>query len=210
MPFDVFISALLFVFVGSFTPGPNNTMLLASGVNYGFSRTLPHIIGIVIGYAIMFAALALGLGGLFSANPKLFEALRIASAIYLVWLAWKIATSARPHHAGDPQAGAGDNGVPLTFFQAALFQWINPKGVGLGLAASANFIRPERIATELPVMLALILFMSFTSASAWALFGQGVRELLEDEMRRIWFNRVMAIALLASLWPLFANGLPAR
>lgn len=210
MPFDVFLSAVLFVFVGSFTPGPNNTMLLASGVNYGFSRTLPHILGVVIGYAIMFAALVLGLGGLFAANPKLFEALRIASAIYLVWLAWKIATAGRQHHAGEAEDAVAGSAQPLTFFQAALFQWINPKGVGLGLAASANFIRPERIATELPVMLALILFMSFTSASAWALFGQSVREILQDETRRIWFNRVMAVALLASLWPLFSNGLPAR
>lgn len=210
MPFDVFVSAVLFVLVGSFTPGPNNTMLLASGVNYGFSRTLPHILGVVIGYAIMFTALALGLGSLFVANPHLFEALRIASAVYLGWLAWKIATAARQHHAREADGSAEGNGRPLTFLQAALFQWINPKGVGLGLAASVNFIRPEQITTDLPVMLALILFMSFTSASAWALFGQGVRELLEDETRRICFNRVMAVALLASLWPLFSNGLPVR
>lgn len=206
MPPDVFLSALAFVFVASFTPGPNNAMLLASGVNFGFTRTLPHIMGVVIGYAIMFAALALGLGGVFSANPALFEALRIASAIYLAWLAWKIATAVRPSGANDAPGAA----EPLTFFQAALFQWVNPKGVGMGLAACANFLRPDRLTGDLPAMLALILFMSFTSASAWALFGQAVRRLLEDERRRVAFNRVMAVALLASLWPLFAHGLPAR
>lgn len=210
MPFDVFLSALAFVFVASFTPGPNNAMLLASGVNYGFARTMPHILGVVIGYAIMFAALALGLGGLFTANPDLFTALRFASAAYLVWLAWKIATAARPAAtAARPAAsgGATSEGRPLTFLQAALFQWINPKGVGMGLAASANFLRPDALARDLPIMLALVLFMSFTSASAWALFGVSVRELLEDESRRVWFNRVMALALVASLWPLFSADL---
>lgn len=213
MSFDVFLSALAFVVVGSFTPGPNNTMLLASGVNYGFARTLPHILGVVIGYAVMFAALTFGIGGLFTAHPPLFEALRIASAIYLVWLAYKIATAVRPPEAdGKPGQGEanGAEGQPLTFLQAALFQWINPKGVGMGLAASANFLRPDHLAQDLPVMLALILFMSFASASAWALFGEAVREVLREERRRVWFNRAMALGLLASLWPLFANGLPGK
>jgi threonine/homoserine/homoserine lactone efflux protein len=204
MPFDVFLSALAFVFVGSFTPGPNNAMLLASGVNYGFVRTMPHILGVVIGYAVMFAALALGLGGLFVANPKLFEALRFAGAIYLLWLAWRIATAARPQASSPDVPGS----QPLTFFQAALFQWVNPKGVGMGLAASVNFLRPDQLSRDLPVMLALILFMSFTSAAAWAAFGLAVREVLEDETRRIWFNRAMGLALAASIWPLFATGLP--
>lgn len=206
MPFDVFLSALLYVFVGSFTPGPNNAMLLASGVNFGFARTVPHILGVVVGYAVMFAALALGLGGLFAANPSMFDALRISSAAYLIWLAWKIATAARPASNG----GVEGEGSPLSFFQAALFQWINPKGVGMGLAASANFLRPDKLASDLPIMLALIFVMSSASAAAWALFGQSVRQVLEDETRRVWFNRAMGLALLASLWPLLANGLPAR
>jgi threonine/homoserine/homoserine lactone efflux protein len=205
MPFDVFLSALAFVFVGSFTPGPNNAMLLASGVNYGFARTMPHILGVVIGYAVMFAALALGLGGLFVANPRLFDALRVASAIYLLWLAWRIATAARPQESSSDAQAAQQ---PLTFFQAALFQWINPKGVGMGLAASVNFLRPDQLSRDLPIMLALILFMSFTSAATWAAFGLAVREVLEDETRRIWFNRAMGLALAASIWPLFAMGLP--
>lgn len=204
MPFDVFLSALAFLFVGSFTPGPNNAMLLASGVNYGFGRTMPHILGVVIGYAVMFAALALGLGGLFAANPKLFDVLRVFSAIYLVWLAWRIATAARP----DVPSPGGQAAQPLTFFQAALFQWINPKGVGMGLAASVNFLRPDQLSRDLPVMLALILFMSFTSAATWAAFGLAVRKALEEETRRIWFNRAMGLALAASVWPLFATGLP--
>lgn len=206
MPFDVFLSALTFVFVGSFTPGPNNTMLLALGVNFGFARTLPHIAGIVIGYDIMYAAVSLGIGGLFAAHPAWFDVLRVLSAIYLVWLAWRIATAAHPASSGGDQA----DGAPLTFMQAALFQWINPKGVGMALASSANFVRPDHLGQDLPIMLLLIGVMSFASAAAWALFGTVVRSALEDDRRRVLFNRVMAVALLASLWPLFAHGLPVR
>ena len=194
---NVFLSAALFAVVTSFTPGPNNAMLLASGVNYGFRRTLPHILGITIGYAVMFAAVALGVGQIFAAEPKLYAALQIFSVIYMLWLAWKIAT------AGD--ANSASSREPLTFLQAALFQWINPKGVAIAIAA-ANFLKPESLAYDLPLMLALILFVSLTSASTWTLFGQGVRGVLGSARRRQIFNWTMAALLVASLWPLIADG----
>ncbi|MEQ1718248.1 MAG: LysE family translocator [Hyphomicrobium sp.] len=192
---DVFLSATTFALAGSFTPGPNNTMLLASGVNYGFRRTLPHIAGITIGYAVMFAAVALGLGSLFTMQPLLYTALKIASSIYLLWLAWCIAT------ATEPGEGAVER-PPLTFLQAALFQWVNPKGVLLGIAASANFLDPKNLSVDLPIILALIIVMSLASASTWALFGQGLRGFLAPPGRLKIFNRVMGLALVASLWPL--------
>ena len=171
-------------------------MLLTSGVNFGFRRTLPHIAGIVIGYSVMFAAVALGLGRVFVAEPALYTALKIASSIYLLWLAWRIATAA------SPTSGEAET-PPLTFLQAALFQWVNPKGVMLALAAAANFLDPDSLASDLPVMLALIGVMSFASASTWALFGQGMRRFLNEPGRLRVFNRAMALALIASLWPLF-------
>lgn len=195
---EIILSATTFALIGSFTPGPNNAMLLSSGVNYGFQRTLPHIIGITIGYAVMFTAVALGLGRVFLLQPQLYTALRVASTIYLLWLAWKIATASAPH---DGQA----TGSPLTFWQAVLFQWVNPKGVALALAASASFLNPDNLAVDLPVMLALVVAMSASSATTWALFGQGVRRVLADEKRLKLFNRVMALALVASLWPLLRN-----
>lgn len=171
-------------------------MLLTSGVNSGFRRTLPHIAGIVIGYAVMFAAVALGLGRVFILQPALYTALKIASSLYLLWLAWRIATAAGPSEGADERP-------PLTFLQAALFQWVNPKGVMMALAASANFINPDNVRADLPVMLALIIVMSFASASTWALFGQGMRQFLAEPRRLKLFNRAMALALIASLWPLF-------
>lgn len=199
MDTGTFFSAALFAVVTSFTPGPNNAMLLASGVNYGFQRTLPHILGITIGYAVMFAAVALGVGEIFAAEPRLYAALQIFSVIYMLWLAWRIA------NAGNAKSETARE--PLTFMQAALFQWINPKGVAIAIAAAANFLKPATLAIDLPIMLALILFVSLTSASTWALFGQGVRGLLASERRRTIFNWTMAVLLIASLWPLLANGI---
>lgn len=198
MDSNVFMSAAMFAVVTSFTPGPNNAMLLASGVNYGFRRTLPHILGITIGYAVMFAAVAMGVGKIFAAEPRLYAALQVFSVAYMLWLAWKIA------NAGDAKSDASRE--PLTFLQAALFQWINPKGVAIAIAAAANFLKPGSLAYDLPIMLALILFVSLTSASTWALFGQGVSGLLGSARRRQVFNWTMAVLLVASLWPLIADG----
>ncbi len=125
---ELFASAAAFAIAGSFTPGPNNAMLLASGVNYGFQRTVPHIAGVTIGYGVMFAAVGLGVGRFIVENPTLHGALKIASAVYLVWLAWRIATAE-----GEPAEASASR--PMTFLQAALFQWINPKGVAMALAA---------------------------------------------------------------------------
>ena len=200
---DILLSATLFSVAASFTPGPNNAMLLASGLNFGLRRTVPHIMGITIGYAIMFAAVALGLGSIFVSQPSLYSLLQIFSMIYLLWLAWRIATA----------TGVSDgNGraAPLTFIEAALFQWVNPKGVAMALAASANFINPQDLGTDLPVMLALLFAVSFASAGTWASFGQALRGFLADERRRKIFNWVMAIALIASLWPLLAGSFVRR
>lgn len=199
MDSNLFASAALFAVVTSFTPGPNNAMLLASGVNYGFKRTLPHILGITIGYAVMFAAVALGVGQVFAAEPKLYAALQVFSVIYMLWLAWKIANAG--------EATGGGVREPLTFLQAALFQWVNPKGVAIAIAAAANFLKPETLSFDLPVMLTLILAVSLASTSTWALFGQGVRGLLESDRRRRIFNWTMAVLLVASLWPLLADGI---
>ncbi len=193
---DVLFSATAFALAGSFTPGPNNAMLLTSGVNFGFSRTLPHIAGVTFGYGVMFAVVALGLGRLFALQPELYTALKVASSLYLLWLAWRIATAAGPSEGADERP-------PLTFLQAALFQWVNPKGVMMALAASANFINPDNLAADLPVMLALIGVMSLASASTWTLFGQGLRRFLNEPGRLKVFNQLMALALVASLWPLF-------
>ena len=118
------ISALfVFAFVASVTPGPNNLMLMASGANFGFRRTMPHMFGIAVGFNVMVVLLRMGLMGVFDAFPAMRQVLKVVSVAYLLWLAWKIANAAAP---GRAEAG----GKPLTFWQAAAFQWDNPKKLG--------------------------------------------------------------------------------
>lgn len=194
---EIFVSATAFAIVTAFTPGPNNAMLLASGVNYGFARTVPHIAGVTIGYGVMFAAVGLGVGRFIIDHPTLHHALKLASGAYLAWLAWRIATAGG-------EAAETSAGRPQTFLEAALFQWINPKGVAIALAASAAYIDPASPGQDLAILSAMIFLVSLASASTWALFGQGVRGFLADPKRRRIFNYAMALALLATLWPLLA------
>ena len=190
------VSVAAFCFAGSMTPGPNNLMLLASGVNYGFSRTLPHILGVITGYALLLSLVGLGLGQAFVAFPVVHFALKVAGGGYLIWLAWKIANSG-PAYVDDVRAGR-----PMTFVQAATFQWVNVKGVLLAVSAVAAFTRPETLSTSLPGLVAVSALASCVSAVTWAAFGAGLSRFLSSPGALRSFNIAMALLLLASLWPM--------
>ncbi|WP_261317452.1 MULTISPECIES: LysE family translocator [unclassified Halomonas] len=167
------------------TPGPNNVMLTASGANYGFRRTLPHLFGIVGGCFVLFASIALGLGVVFERYPALQAALKVVGSVYLVYLAWKIAT------APPPDLRVGD-ARPLTFVQAAAFQFANPKAWVMGIALMAGFL-PE---TGQPLLNALILagvaeVVGLPCIALWAGFGTAIGRLLTTD--RAWrvFNGLM-------------------
>lgn len=125
---DVLYALILFCFVSGVTPGPNNVMLMSSGVNFGFRRTLPHLLGVVLGFALMVALIGLGLDAIFAHVPQLLPIMRWAGAAYMLWLAWRIANSG-PVRDGDAR------GRPLGFFGAAAFQWINPKAWAIAISA---------------------------------------------------------------------------
>ena len=154
MSHDLLISLIAFALVTAMTPGPNNTMLLASGVNFGFVRTQPHILGVVIGFTIMMLAVAFGVGRIFSVFPPLYSLLRTISIAYLLWLAWRIGTSG----ATDPVPG--DEAGPMTFTEAALFQWINPKGWMVCLSVAANYVTPDNLWADVGVLSAVFLIAS--------------------------------------------------
>src|SRR5262245_33050881 len=136
MDLNNYLAMAMFAFVMAFTPGPNNIMLAASGVNFGLARSTPHLLGVVVGFAVLVAACAAGLGLVFAALPSLQLVLKVAGALYMLWLAWKVATAHR-------SAGQGvEAAQPLTFWQAALFQWINPKGLIAALSGVAIYVRP--------------------------------------------------------------------
>ena len=143
MPLDLLMALAGYVTAMSVTPGPNNLMLLTSGVNFGFRRTIPHMAGIALGVLTILALVGLGLGHLLVSNPRLYTALKIASLIYLAWLAWKIATSGPPV-AGETNAKA----QPLTALEAALFQWVNPKAWAMVVTAATAFTVPDNYVPE--------------------------------------------------------------
>lgn len=193
MEIDLLFALLLFVSVTIVTPGPNNMMLLASGANFGLRRTLPHMAGITIGHAAMVIILGLGLAGLFAAYPAVLTVLTYACLGYLFWLAWRIATAA------DPGRGTS-RGRPLSFTEAALFQWVNPKAWAVALTAITAYAPGEGPAAILAVA-AVFVAVSLPSVSLWAGLGTGIRRWLAAPGRLQVFNRTMAVLLVASTLP---------
>jgi threonine/homoserine/homoserine lactone efflux protein len=184
-----------FAFVGSITPGPNNAMLLASGLNYGFRRTVPHIAGISLGCVAMLVLVGLGLGAVFEAVPVLYTTLRYAGAAYLLWLAWNIARSG-------PMAYRPASGRPMTFWQAAVFQWVNPKAWILVVGAVSTYAPRGGFELNVAVLAVLLGLVNAPSISVWAGFGTMLRPLLTDPRRVRMFNVVMAALLVLSLLPI--------
>lgn len=182
-----------------FTPGPNNIMLLASGLTYGFRRTIPHIVGIVIGFAFMVATVGVGLGTVFLAYPILQTILKYAGAVYLIYLAAVIAMS------GPTKPGEEDGRGPMTFWGAAMFQWINAKGWVIVIGTITAYAAIARFPINIVIQTLISLLVGTVSTVVWALFGTALRPILTSERLVRAFNILMAILLLASLYPVFMD-----
>lgn len=193
---DLLLAFGLFAFVSSITPGPNNTMLLASGVNFGFQRTIPHMLGISIGFMVMVLAVGMGLGAVFKAVPLLYTILRYTGAAYLLYLAWKIATSGPPSDARDGESR------PMSFLGAAAFQWVNPKAWVMAVGAITTYTPQAGYFSNVLVVAAIFGAVNLPAVSAWAGFGSLLRNVLRDRFWLRVFNGVMAALLVASLYPL--------
>lgn len=196
MPFDVFLALVVFAFASSITPGPNNLMLLASGVNFGFMRTIPHMLGIGAGFLTLLLGVGFGLGALLLAWPGLHIALKIAGGAYLLLLAWRVAT------ARSMGAGTGRAARPMTFLEAAAFQWVNPKAWVMALTAMAVYTDPASPFGSVVAVAFAFALVNLPSVSTWAGFGVGLRRFLANPVRLKWFNIAMGIALALSLWPM--------
>ncbi|MFT7576922.1 MAG: threonine/homoserine/homoserine lactone efflux protein [Alphaproteobacteria bacterium] len=184
-----------FCFVTCFTPGPNNTMLMASGLNFGISRTMPHMLGVSFGFPLMVFCVGLGVAQVFQAFPALYTALKIISIGYLLWLALQIAMA---------DSVKTDNGQaqPLTFVQAAAFQWVNPKAWVMAVGISATYLIAGQFWASLVVFSGIFLIAGLCSSSSWMLGGAGLRALIGN---RTWvrvINIGLAVVLVASLWPI--------
>ena len=197
MTATTFLALLIFSFVSSITPGPNNIMLFASGVNFGWWRTFPHAIGISVGFGVLLAAVGLGIGVLLTSVPLLFTAVKVAGGAYMLYLAWKIA------NAGPVQSGESGS-RPMTLFEAALFQWVNPKAWVMAMVAMSTYTLEGDYALNVAIVVFVFCVVNFPSVTAWAGFGTAMRNLLKDRLILKIFNYLMALALVVSLWPMLS------
>jgi threonine/homoserine/homoserine lactone efflux protein len=199
MSHSLLIAFVIFAVVMFFTPGPNNIMLLSSGLTYGFRRTVPHIAGITIGFAFMVGAVGVGLGTVFIAYPVLQAILKYAGAVYLIYLAAVIAMSEPVEP--DKEKGRG----PMTFWGAAMFQWVNAKGWVMVIGTITAYAAIASFPWNIAIQVALSLILGALSCTAWALFGTALRPILTSRATVRGFNIVMAVLLLASLYPVFTD-----
>jgi threonine/homoserine/homoserine lactone efflux protein len=196
MPFETLAALTVYAFVTSITPGPNNLMLLTSGVNFGFRRSIPHMFGIGIGFVVLLLAVGFGLGAVLTAFPSMHTALKIAGGAYLLTLSWKIAMARSMDSKGE------QNARPLTFLDAAAFQWVNPKAWVMAITAMAVYTVPDKPFLSVLLVAGAFGIVNLPSVSVWAGFGTALRGFLADPVRLKWFNIVMGLLLAATLWPM--------
>jgi threonine/homoserine/homoserine lactone efflux protein len=183
-----------FCAAAAFTPGPNNLIALASGAGHGFRRTLPHVIGVAGGFGLMIAILGLGLGQLFLALPGAYLVLKIAAALYIAFLAWKLASSRELGPDVEPAP-------PMTLWGSAAFQWVNPKAWFAALTVLSAYTDPRAPVASMVLAGAINVVMAAAAVSTWALFGTVVRRWLSSRRRLVAFNVTMAVLLVASIVP---------
>ncbi|WP_340159910.1 LysE family translocator [uncultured Hoeflea sp.] len=195
MALETFLTLIAFAFVASGTPGPNTMMLFTSGVNFGFRNTVPHMAGIGIGFLALLLGVGFGLGALLTAFPFLYLVLKILGGGYLAYIAWRIATSTTL-----PEARAGAR--PMTFLEAAAFQWVNPKAWVMLVTAMGIYTDPDHYSDTVMLIFLAFALATIPCVTAWAGFGSVLRSWLADPVRLKWFNITMAALLVLSLWPM--------
>lgn len=198
-----FASALAFAVAMSATPGPNNAMVAASGASWGFRRTLPHMLGVSVGFPAMLVAVAFGAGEVLRTRPWAHDALRWIGAAYLLWLAWHIAV-ARPKAPAVPADPARAVGRPLGFVRAVLFQWVNPKAWVIAAGAVVTYTPSSggALPAQAALLAAIFLVIILPATALWTLIGVGAARLLRTPRALRRFNLAMAALLVASLLPL--------
>ncbi len=179
----IIVSLITFAFATCITPGPNNIMLTASGANFGFLRTIPHIFGIVCGLIVLMGTVALGLNIVFSCFPKLQIILKGLGAVYLLYLAWRIATSKKDTDDNKPEK-------PITFLEAFIFQFLNPKALMMAVTAMSTFTLSDGKNYLFSTLIVLLVFLviSIPSISIWAGFGTAIRYRLKTDRSIKVFN----------------------
>ena len=198
MRFEILYALLAFSFVSAITPGPNNLMLMTSGLNFGFRRTIPHMLGVGLGFAIMVGLVGLGLDALFAQFPALLPTMRYLGAAYLLWLAIKLAMAG-------PVSETESSGKPLSFLGAAAFQWINPKAWVIAVSALTAYAVSENYTYSVVVVALVSGIVSLPCIAAWVTFGAAMRRVLGNPRFVRPFNITMALLLIASIIPVLTE-----
>ena len=182
-----------FAFALTCGPGPNNAMLSASGANYGWRLSVPHAMGVAVGFPVLIVAVAMGLERALGTFPRIVEGLSLIGFVMILWYAWRIAT------AGGTSEQVKDR--PLTFMQAVAFQWVNPKAWALSVYITASYAVSESAGLNTLLVAVVFLVAGFASSHAWVVFGAGIGRWLTRGWRLRAFNLVMALTLVASaIW----------
>lgn len=197
MSYEIITALAAFAFVTSITPGPNNLMVMASSANFGIHRTIPHLLGVSFGFVTLVVLVGAGIAQLFDLYPVSYTILKLFSIAYLLYLAWKIATAV-------PRQKEDGSGTPLTFLQAALFQWVNPKGWAMALSAISLYAPTQSYGA---IALVAIIFgaINLPSVSAWLILGHNMGRMLASPRHARIFNVIMAALLVGSLYPIILS-----
>jgi len=197
---QTFTAVSIFALVMAFTPGPNNVMLASSGARFGMARTVPHLIGVMVGFPVMLLLVGLGLASILLASPLLQLVMKTISCAYLLWLCYQIASSASG-------IKDGAEGKPLTILQAAAFQWINPKAwlMAVGAISAYTAGHGRQLYEQVAIIAAITLAVTLPSTLTWTAFGAAIRHLLRVPMALRLFNLAMALLLFASTVPILAE-----
>lgn len=197
MTYDLLFGLLAYAFASSITPGPNNLMLMASGANFGWRRTIPHALGVALGFVLMCIVIGAGLVQIFDRYPVIYTIMKALSVVFLIWLAWKIARAA-------PPPDAPSDARPLTFLQAAAFQWVNPKAVAMALTTITVYTYDQTLAA-VATAAAIFGLVNLPAVSTWVLIGTQLKRWLRSPARLRAFNYSCAALLLATIYPILMH-----
>jgi threonine/homoserine/homoserine lactone efflux protein len=189
------LAFILFAISMLFTPGPNNVMLMTSGLNFGVNKSLPHLFGVCLGFPSMVVMVGLGLGVIFEQYPIIHDVIKVLGIVYLIYLAWQIAHTKKTSLSGKVSS-------PFTFIQAALFQWVNPKAWVMASTTIAVYTSAaEDVLHQILLLAVAFALIGFCSGGTWLFLGRGLKRLLKSDAHRVLFNTVMATLLVLSILP---------
>lgn len=192
---ELYLAIFFFGVSTGITPGPNNIMLMTSGMNFGIKRSIPHVLGICVGFPVMIILIGLGFSIVFEKFPILHEVIKILGLVYLLYLSWLIANAS-------PDKLESKESKPFTFLQAALFQWVNPKAWVVATSSISAYTTLEgNIYSQVFIIAISFFFAAIIATSTWLVFGKGIKQVLQSTKQQRIFNISMAALLVASVFP---------